>query len=357
MLIVGQGLAGTIMSARLESQGVSVCVVDNHHKGSCSVIAAGIYHPFVFKKFGFSWRASAFIPAANEFYQLLEKQLNVQFHSRENFYRIFKTIEEQNNWYAASAHPAYESYFEELSDEVIKQIKTPFGAGAATAWRVDLRVFLEAYREKLIDEKKLLSEVFDIEKLEILAGEKGFVYDQKICFDKLIYCDGHGFTKNPFFNYLPSNLTKGEIIHIASANLHTEGIVNSSCFVLSLRNGQYVVGATYNWKDLSPEITREARRELEEKLAEVSDAPYTVSNQAAGIRPTITDRRPLMGQHPEIKNIYLFNGMGSKGVMMAPLLSQQFFEHVFKGAELPYELSIERFFTRHFNAWKKPEGL
>jgi glycine/D-amino acid oxidase-like deaminating enzyme len=69
-------------------------------------------------------------------------------------------------------------------------------------------------------------------------------------------------------------------------------------------------------------ITDEARKELREKLAILTDASYDVIDQNAGVRPTTMDRRPLIGQHEVFSGLYVMNGLGTKGYMIAPLIAK-----------------------------------
>jgi glycine oxidase len=356
ILVVGQGIAGTVLCQFLERKGLKIHLIDNGFKTSCSTIAAGIYHPFVFKNFGFAWRADEFITEAVSFYQKSEKLLESKFHFQEDFFRIFKDVEEQNNWFAASENNTYKKYFtDELTN--LPDMIAPFGSAKATAYRVDLSIYLSAYREHLKKQHSYTEADFDFHKLN-LSDKNGLnTYNNDISFKKIIFCEGHKFVSNPFFNYLPANLTKGEILHITSTNLHKAGIINKGCFLLALKNNKYIVGATYNWKTLDYNISLEAKEELTQKIEEISPANYDISHQYAGIRPTIPDRKPLLGVHPSYENVYIFNGLGSKGVMMAPLLARYFYHFLFEDMPLNNEINIERFEKKHFQKWTKPSFL
>ncbi|MFN3917288.1 MAG: NAD(P)/FAD-dependent oxidoreductase [Flavobacteriales bacterium] len=357
ILIVGQGIAGTVLSQVLEDKGLKVHVLDNDYKTSCSTIAAGIYHPFVFKNFGFAWHSNEFIENAVSFYQKSEKLLGVAFHFEEDFYRIFKDMEEQNNWFAASENNSYKKYFtDELTN--LPGVNAPFGSAKAKAYRVDLPIYLSAYKSYLIKQNAYTKTEFDFCRLNLFSkNKKCGNYNDEIKFKKIIFCEGHKFVSNPFFNYLPANLTKGEILHINSSKLHPSGIINKGCFLLALKNNKYIAGATYDWKSLDYNTTYEAREELVQKVGDIYSAQYDISHQYAGIRPTIPDRKPLIGVHPNYNNVYLFNGLGSKGVMMAPLLARNFYHFVFEDEPLPPEINITRFEKKHFPKWAPPPFL
>lgn len=53
---------------------------------------------------------------------------------------------------------------------------------------------------------------------------------------------------NPFFNKLPLDGTKGELLLVKAPNLNLDVMkIFSFCFIIG--NDLYKVGATYNWED------------------------------------------------------------------------------------------------------------
>ena len=85
-----------------------------------------------------------------------------------------------------------------------------------------------------------------------------------------------------------------------------------------------------------------------ENFENICTLPYKVIGQKAGIRPTVNDRRPLLGEHPHKKNMFVFNGLGTKGVMLAPFLSQHFVEHLLGKTTLLSEVDIKRHYKKHY---------
>lgn len=70
---------------------------------------------------------------------------------------------------------------------------------------------------------------------------------------------------------------------------------------------------------------------------------FELISQEAGIRPTVSDRRPLVGAHPEYNNIYIINGLGSRGVMIAPYVAEQLYQFIEAKEPLEAAISIDRF--------------
>jgi len=82
---------------------------------------------------------------------------------------------------------------------------------------------------------------------------------------------------------------------------------------------------------------------LEDKLKKVVNVPYTIVSQSAGIRPTVAGRRPLVGIHPKYPQLAVLNGLGTRGVMIAPTAAKNLYNHLEKGAVLHEEINIIRF--------------
>ncbi|MFY7862130.1 MAG: FAD-dependent oxidoreductase, partial [Chitinophagales bacterium] len=60
-------------------------------------------------------------------------------------------------------------------------------------------------------------------------------------------------------------------------------------------------------------------------------------------RSTVPDRRPIIGEHHTIANMYVFNGFGTKGISLVPLLTKNLLDHIFENKELMIEINIKRF--------------
>ena len=84
-------------------------------------------------------------------------------------------------------------------------------------------------------------------------------------------------------------------------------------------------------------------RDRIEKVKKIINCDFEIVHQVAGIRPTTKDRRPLVGAHPENKNLFVLNGLGTRGVMMSPFVAEELFNHIELGIDLDREIDIKRF--------------
>ena len=159
----------------------------------------------------------------------------------------------------------------------------------------------------------------------------------------VIYCEGYNGKFNPHFSYLPFNPVKGEIVDIEIQNLDLQEIINQGVFVIPLGENKFRLGATYKWDILDDVSTEEGKTILIEKYQKLMKSQMRILSQKAGVRPATKDRRPFLGMHPEIENIGIFNGFGSKGVSLAPFFGKQFVDFLVHQKELYSEVNINRF--------------
>ena len=153
--------------------------------------------------------------------------------------------------------------------------------------------------------------------------------------------------QNPWFNYLPLQGTKGEYLTIHAPGLAEDRIIKASVFLIPLGQDRYRVGATYAWNDFSQEPTTAAREQLLEKVRRFLRCDFRITGQTAGIRPTVPDRRPLVGVHPEYDSLFLLNGLGSRGVLLAPYAAEQLVRFSEDGQPLPEAMDLSRFKKRY----------
>lgn len=343
-IVVGFGLAGMSFCEQLSRHNKSF-VVFNDASQQSSLVAGGMYNPVILKRLTLAWQAVEQQKVALPFYRALEKKLDQSFIIPLSLYRRFSSAEDQNAWFEALDKPLLEDFLEpEIIHENNSFLETPFGLGSVKGTgRIQVGKLLRAYKELLEREGQFVETTFDYLKLQIT--KEGVSYGD-IKAKRIVFATGYGLVQNPYFNYLPLNGTKGELLKIRCNSVQFDGIFKSGVFLLSLGNDEYYVGATYEWKDKTNTPSQKGRDELIAKLDKFLKAPYEIVDQIAGIRPTVVDRRPLAGQHPDHKNLFVLNGLGTRGVLVAPTVSKQLFDFVEEGIPLDPVIDITRFKDR-----------
>ncbi len=341
-LIVGQGVAGSVLAWILDQRGCSVLLADDPALPSASAVAAGIVNPLTGRKLVHTWKADELFPFLHQFYSDIEKQLAVQFFHPKNIYRPFRSIAEQTDYSALLADPDVQQY---VSQSVDNQKYSPYinnsfgGLEVTQAGWVDLTEFVRIIKGYFIRKNQYFEGRFDFSDL-IIKGN--YAKWKDIDIHKVIFCDGVLARENLFFDWLPYNPVKGQILTATVDNYSISTIVNQGLFILPVRPGLVRIGATYSWHDLDWQTTEDGRAYLENKLADILKVPYQVVAQQAGIRPSTKDRRPFIGMHPTQPALGIFGGMGTKGVSLAPYLAEQFARYLLDGEDLEPEANISR---------------
>jgi glycine/D-amino acid oxidase-like deaminating enzyme len=343
-LIIGSGLAGISFAETALQNGKSIFVLDNNSQNS-SKIAGGLYNPVILKRFSEVWQAQEQLFLMNEFYTKLENKLKCKVDFKKPILRKFFSIEEQNNWFAASDKLALAPF---LSTEIIsrkyKGIDSPYGYGEVLqTGYVDTALLLEKYKEYLINNDLFLVESFDHNAFQI---ESNGIRYKNIKARHIVFAEGFGMHANPYFKDLPLDGTKGELFIIKAPELDLDVIVNTSVFILPLGNDLFKVGATYNWKDKTDLPTEEGKTELIERIKEIISCDFEIVEHFAGVRPTVKDRRPLVGTHQDYKTIHLLNGLGTRGVMLGPSMAKALFEFIEFQKLLDPVIDIKRFLSK-----------
>ena len=340
-IVVGLGLAGLAFVEELTAAKKSFVVFEDDSQTS-SLVAGGVYNPVILKRFTPVWNADKQLEIAIPFYKKIEKKLGLKIDVKFATRKVFKSIEDQNNWFTASDKPLLSKFMNpKIILEKIEGVIADFGFGEVhQTGRIDTEKLISTYRNYLRDFSQILFEKFDYNSIEY--KDENISY-KNIQANRIVFCEGFGIKKNPFFKHLPLKEAKGELLTIYAPELDVKFLLKSSLFVLPLGNHYYKVGATFNWKDKTSNPSEEGKEELVEKLKKVLTVPYTIINQSAGIRPTVKDRRPLVGVHPEKPKLIVLNGLGTRGVMIAPTVAKNLFNHLEKDEKLDAEIDIKRF--------------
>ncbi|MDX2359608.1 MAG: FAD-dependent oxidoreductase [Crocinitomicaceae bacterium] len=347
VLIVGAGLSGVSVSIQLIRKGADVTLIDNGVNFS-SIIAAGMINPLVFRRMTKSWRVDDFIPYLKSFYAELETETNSTFFHEIPVRRLFSSEQERDFWLKKQEREDFFDFMYKVTPEdmAFDQAKNPFGSGRVKeTYYVDVYSFFAGLKPWVKSHGTILEEEFEAKHLN------GTIY-RDVTYDDVVFCEGYLLKHNPWFGDLPLDQTKGQTLVVQAPKLPEDVSLNRKCFMLPKGNHQFKIGSTYEWNDPTTHVTEEGKNEILNNLSHITDEEITVVDQEAGIRPTTRDRRPLLGTHPTIKNYHLFNGLGAKGYMLAPLIAKEFVEYLVDGAELDKEVDIKRYYDRDLDSSK-----
>ena len=340
-LIVGLGIAGLAYAERLRKQQQSFYFIDEGHKGSTQR-AAGLYNPTVLKRFTLSWRGVEFHKNAIPFYTQLDQDLQINSLERFSILKLFHQPTDHNLWVTASDKSGLDLFLDpKRYTDHMHGVNAPHGYSKVQhCGRLNTPLLLSAYAQRLEKEERIRFEKVDHSSFELAEDSVRY---KNIEAKRVIFCEGFKMKQNPFFNSLPLVGSKGEILIIKAPKLQLKTILKGPIFIVPLGDDMYWAGATFNRTDKTTTTSEEGRQWLVAKIDSMLKTPYSIVKHIAQIRPTVADRRPLVGQHPFHNKLYLLNGFGSRGVLTAPTASQWLYDFIQNEHPLPEEVNLARF--------------
>ncbi|RYY86624.1 MAG: FAD-binding oxidoreductase [Chitinophagaceae bacterium] len=341
-LIIGQGIAGSLLAWHLLQEGKRVLVIDNAAEGIASKVAAGIINPVTGRRYHTTWKADELHPFAFKTYEDIGAQLGSQYTYRKDIIEFFPTPEARNifvhlvqegNTYMSS-YPDQNRFNEYLNYD--------FGCGQiAPAYATNLPLLLADIRKLLSQQNALLSEDFRHPDLELLG--EGVRYGD-IHAEKILFCEGALGPDNHWFRLLPFALNKGEALIVECRDLPAEHIYKKGFMLAPLPvQGTFWAGSSYAWENLDSGPSEAFLARTTQLLESFLRVPFKVLQHKAAVRPATVERRPFVGLHPMHPQIGIFNGLGTKGTSLAPYFASQFTNHLVHGAPLTPEADVKRF--------------
>ncbi|MCF7821510.1 MAG: FAD-binding oxidoreductase [Mariprofundaceae bacterium] len=340
-LIVGAGLAGSTLAYRLTLAGRNVLLVSDPSIPSASRTAAGLINPVTGQRLVLQEGAEALLASAKHFYRGIEARFGVSILHECEMLRILCSEKEKQAWENRTGDPAYNAYIDhELYDH--PDINTGYGGFFQHhTWYLDTNTILDTLHQWFREQEILIEAPLSYGDITI---ESDNIQWQTVQADKIIFCEGWRGEKNPWFDWLPFQPAKGEILTLSSDAPIPTYMINRGKWLLPTSEGVFKLGATYERGELNETATEDAKQELLDVLEHIFPGrPVTrVTNHMAGVRPGTRDKQPFIGIHPEHARLGIFNGFGSKGSLMIPWHAEAFTCHLIDGAPLPAQADIRR---------------
>jgi len=340
-LIIGQGIAGTMLSFQALQRNKSFMVVDNSHNQSASLISSGVINPVTGRRIVKSWMVEELMEKAVKDYKAIEKILECPIIKFSSITRLLKDVEEENIWASKTLEESTSYLSSDLnSDNYQKYYKNFRSAGKIEpALVIDIEMLLNRWSEYLIINDKLIKVNIKPEDLQI---QEDCVVFKDMQFSHVIFADGHSGISKYYFNFLKYENAKGEVLYIESDEYDLNEMVKSSINVIPLEDKVYWVGSNYEWNAIDDKPSEESKNQIINKLNRSAKFPYVIKDHKAAIRACTKDRKPYIGEHPDFPQLHLFNGLGTKGISLAPYFSSHLMDHIISGIPLMPDIDLKR---------------
>ncbi|PQB03606.1 NAD(P)/FAD-dependent oxidoreductase [Aureitalea marina] len=340
-IIVGAGIAGTSLAEQLRRRGKSFVIIDSG-QATATAVAGGVVNPVVVKRLNPVWRAAEFLKYARSFYWEMSQSLAINFLQELQLHRPFEHVGEQNNWMAVSDRPDLVEFLDtQIQTNRNSGLKADHGMGVVKGtFRLDTTTLLNGYKAWLVSQDLLIQERFEHELLRFERSK--WVYKQFEA-GRIIFAEGYQVLNNPYWQLDALIPKKGEYLIVHSPQLKLQNMLKGRFFIIPLGDDHYQVGATFAHGDSTLDATDQGTEQMLDYLNQALKVDFEIVDQLVGMRPTVSDRRPLIGKHPQYENMAFLNGMGTRGLLMAPLASKWLLDHLEYGKDLPEEVTLERF--------------
>ncbi len=331
VLIVGQGLAGTALGLELERAGVPFVVASEGHAGAASMAAAGLVNPVQGQRFVKVWRVEVLLPFAENWYREAGALLGAELWHPLQLRRLFASETEAARAARKLASGELTGFASALPGGECLQIR-------GAAW-VNLPALLTRAAQRW-SARDVLREA-SVMRDELRADATGVTWRGER-FGAAVLCVGAGRRVREFFPELRFEAAKGQIVHVAGAELPAGHAVIRRTWAIADAPGRARVGATYERGVEDWASTAAACDELLAAARAFVPGNLSVVEQRVGVRVSLPDRLPVAGWTLGAR-IGVFGALGSKGTLFAPWMARRWSE-VLSGAtnDWPEALSVAR---------------
>jgi len=331
-IIVGQGLAGTTLAWQLMASGQRVLVIDGDPPVTSSRIAAGLITPITGPRMVVAENVPRALAAARPFYRAIEARTGAAFFHERRAVRLFQNAGEHATWAKRVGRPEYRDFLipddRLLSDE--GACDTHEGGFAFAGAQLDVAGYLDASRARFAFECRQIDWSRDV----IPGADNVAVCGHRARL--VVACEGYVGAHNRFFSWVPFNPAKGDILTVRFDRHVARDCIHRGIWIAPApQMGLHAIGSTYHWDTLDTVPSAAGRADIEHRLAAFWRTPYTVIDHKAAVRPVISRSKPKMGWHPQLPRLAFFNGLGSKGSLLAPWFAHAFVRAIVEGAPLP----------------------
>lgn len=337
-IIVGGGFAGFFLAHQLQKENRSF-VIFNGRQISGSHISAGVCNPVILKRFSTFWKSKEQMDYLETIFSEIESYTGKNYIIHEPVARIFHDEAEKKQWLKNSNKEDLNPFLD--NDFItLESVENPLESGiVSNSCRIDVENFFKDMFQYFDAKGVLINESFDHD----LVDYDNSTY-KNLQFKHVVFCEGIHTKDNPYFNTIPILPNKGHCLEVKIDEPIDPYIIKKKHFLFSISEDRFYYGGTYDRFDQTTDINSEFVQELETGLQAFYKGNYSISKVRTAFRATVDDRRPILGTHPEFKNLHIFNGLGARGVLNGTYFSKVMCDYLEKDLDLDPEIDVKRFY-------------
>jgi len=345
-IVIGQGIAGTLLSFELIQAGLSVQVIDAGDPYGASRVASGVINPVTGRRVVETWKIDQLLPLAIDTYNRISTFLKLAPVIKPVDVLAVHGDQQMRRAYEKRYNEGYR-YIREVEDpeKYNAFFNQPHGLHAITqALLVDLQRLLPVYRDYLASHQLLSDVTFKWDWLQVSKQQgRSLIYEDgniQLKAKWLIAAEGTAVAHNPYFKELAFRYNKGEALIIAAPKLPRQHIYKLRYSIVPWGDKDlFWIGSTYQWEFDNVLPTGSFRESVMRFLDTELRVPYQLTAHIAAVRPATVNRRPFSGWHREYPQLGILNGLGTKGCSLAPYLAAAWKDHLLHGRPFDQEIT------------------
>ncbi len=356
--ILGAGIAGLSLADALSEKGFSVAVVEKNEAGAgASGTPGALVNPATGRRAKKCWKAEQCYRAITE---NLEK---ISSHSDEPFFRnngvlrpalTAKMARKMREQYEKT--PWEEGWCRWMNEAEIKEFHPGINCVDGGLWlpvgiTVDAGRYLQAYASWL---RKREVSIFAGNTPEISKPGKQWhirAGNSELTAENLVFATGYGTTEVGWWDDIPFEPIKGQLagFTLKDGSPSFEHSISSLGYIANIGENRFIQGSTYehDFEGLEPDDFGEQylRKKLRQTLPDV-EKNAKVESRWSAVRLSTPNYMPVLGRHREHKNLHLFAGLGSKGLLYGKFLAEHYTKHLTEDTPLFKSVNIERYYKK-----------
>lgn len=353
--ILGAGLAGVSLAHELVKVGTSVCLIDPQGIASgASGTPLGLVNPATGRYATLSWDAERCYSSILDNLRMVQEEHPTPFFKRSGILRPALDEKIATKMMANFENTLWPNdWIEWFDEDALKNFHpgiTCFGGGVwlPIGLTVDIAQYLNHfvdYLEKL-ESFRFVNTEYELQKSNdewLITFSDGTT----ITAEHLIYTTGATTRFSKYWDWLSMHPVKGQLAVLESRYpLSFDHAVSALGYITSLSDSHFVIGSTYEHRFEHEQIDDQGLDYLLTRFGKVLPELKSESkliSQWTGTRVSTPNRMPILGKHPSEEKLYLFTGLGSKGLLYSAYLAQKLRDYLISTIELPESISINRF--------------
>lgn len=354
VMIIGGGLAGLSAAAHLieKDSKLNILIYDATKIGdAASGVPGGLVNPVTGQKARVVWQAETSIKQIEKRVDLLSDFADLHLSLKNGVLRpaIDETLAANlKRAHSEKSWPGGKQWLS--SSEVAQRIpyltSTTGGLFLNKGMVVRTPEYMDCYTRYLKDKEIK----FAFGGPYKLYHEDHWILDNrkaKFSSPQVVITSGYKTKENRYWCQIPMNSVKGQLaIYHCDTVVDRLPAISAYGYIAPVDRNQLVVGSTYEHHFHDEKPDGQSAGLLDRKLKELLPGLYGKCRRIglwSGIRATTPDRMPIVGEHPNHKGMFVFTGLGSKGLLYSEQVAGYLANHLLSRDHLPDEISLMRF--------------